>query len=136
MYPSWTTASWTISPSTGAVASSWGMLAVFAGDRCGRDQQAVGRALDADDRPHQHGQERRDDQRRGEADHEGDLPVALGRHEKRHFPTATFRSARAACRILTPESLIRATPLSSAVWSRTTPTAPTAVSACLAIRFA
>ena len=26
----------------------------------------------------------------------------------RHFPTATFRSARAACRIRTPESLIRA----------------------------
>ena len=50
-----------------------------------------------------------------------------------HLPTATFRSARAACRIRTPESLIRPMPASSAVCWRTTSTACSAVFACFAI---
>src|SRR5262249_38564700 len=50
-----------------------------------------------------------------------------------HFPTATFRNARAECRIRTPESLIRAIPSSSVVWARTFSTPSTAARACLAI---
>src|SRR5690348_17169865 len=50
-----------------------------------------------------------------------------------HFPTATFRNARAEWRIRTPESLMRAIPLSSVVWARTFSTPSTAVRACLAI---
>ena len=77
MYPSWTTASCTISPSTGAVASSCGMLAVFPATAVAATEEAVRRALDADDRLHERGQERRDDERRGQPDDERDLPVAV-----------------------------------------------------------
>ena len=55
---------------------------------------------------------------RAESDAESDRPVGVsGQCGKRecHFPTATFRRDRAACRILTPESLICAMPPSSAV---------------------
>ena len=58
---------------------------------------------------------------------EGDRPVAVARDGGDRSPTATFRSARAACRIRTPESLICAMPPSSAVCCRTTSTAPSAV---------
>ena len=52
-----------------------------------------------------------------ELDGERDRPVGVVGHRERqrHLPTATFRSARAECRIRTPESLICAMPPSSAV---------------------
>ena len=57
----------------------------------------------------------RDHQGCDQADPQGDRPVGAAGDEQRHLPTATFRSARAECRMRTPESLIRAIPGSSAV---------------------
>ena len=52
---------------------------------------------------HEHREQGRDDERRGEADHEGDDQYVWRRSRADgHLPTATFRSARAACRIRTP----------------------------------
>ena len=63
---------------------------------------------DGDD---EHGEQDRDDRGRDEADARGDHPVAVWTCKReRHFPTATFRRERAACRIRTPESLICAMP--------------------------
>src|SRR4249919_955763 len=64
------------------------------------------------------------------------LRVREGEHHGHQCPTAVLRRARAACRIRTPESLILATPESSSVWALMASTAPTAVSACPAMRFA
>ena len=51
-------------------------------------------------------QQARDDQRGDQADHERQGPDSV----RAHLPTATFRRARAECRIRTPESLMRAIP--------------------------
>ena len=103
--------------STGAVASSCGMFAVFAAtlpatsSRPSTDRSMLAHGA------HEQRAADRDDQRRDEADDERDRPVAVPGDARRAVtcPTATFRSARAACRIRTPESLIRAMPPSSAV---------------------
>src|SRR5205085_7678578 len=96
-------------------------------------EQLRNRAVDVADGPDKHDEQRGDRERRDEPDHERDAPQGVDGGCERHFPTATFRSARAACRIRTPESLILAMPPSSAVCRRTTSTACSAVLACPAI---
>src|SRR4249919_658120 len=89
----------------------------------------------------QHQQHPRHHQRDHQAHRQRHVPerplgVREGEHHGRQCPTAVLRRARAACRIRTPESLILATPESSSVWPLIASTAPTAVSACPAMRFA
>src|SRR5829696_9464567 len=67
---------------------------------------------------------------------EGAFRAGQGDHDVHQCPTAAFLSARAACRIRTPESLILAMPLSPSVCDRRVSTASLAVSACPAIRLA
>src|SRR5205823_9087268 len=87
--------------------------------------------------PDQDQQQRGHGERDDDSNDQRDSPGAVvGERQGDHFPTATFLSARAAWRILTPESLIRAIPASSVVWSRTFPTPSTAVAACPAMRLA
>src|SRR4029079_8162293 len=120
MSPSWTTASSTMSPSTGAVAWSAGMCAVLPATLpatssrlvADRSMLTTGRRggvrstaeAGADEEDEEHG----DDQRGDEADDQRDRPQVVVRDGERdaHLPTATFRSARAACRAVTPEALV------------------------------
>src|SRR6185312_7086509 len=101
---------------------------------CGGEKPVDG-LLDAAHRLDEDGEQAGHGQRGHEPDHECDGPVRVGRScDHGHLPTATFLSAHAAWSIRTPESLIRAIPGSSAVWSRTAGRAPSAVFACSAMR--
>src|SRR5207248_10691741 len=99
-------------------------------------QQPSHGLVDVAHRADEHYEERRYDQRRDQADRERGAPESVGRRCERHLPTATFRSARAECRIRTPESLMRAIPPSASVCARTTSTPCTAPRAWPAIRCA
>src|SRR6185436_12193069 len=107
-----------------------------ARDLAGDLQQASRRPVDAHDGADEEDEEDGDDQRGDEADDQRDRPQVVVRDGEgdAHLPTATFRSARAACRIRTPESLIRSIPSSATVCLRTTSTPSTAPLACPAIR--
>ena len=84
------------------------MLAVLPATTPATSSSAVDRRSMS--RPADQHTEPGDDQRGDEADDQGERPTRGD-----HLPTATFRSARAECRMRTPESLMRAIPASSSV---------------------
>src|SRR6185312_265617 len=104
------------------------------GDLAGHLEQRRGRPVDVLDGADEHRQQGCDGERGDQRDDERDTPgPVVGERVDGHLPTATLRSARAECRIRTPESLIWPMPLRASVWERTTSTPSTAPAACLAI---